>query len=195
MLDRLSGMLGFTMRVTERGGTPLGSLLSNKNLWSGLDCDRVDCKTCCQPGEKRENCKRRNVVYESECRRCNVPGGWKTRDKGGLEDKREVPSIYVGETCRSLHERSKEHWRDAITMKEESHMMQHQQQAHKDMKNPEFNFRVVKSFKTSLERQIGEAIRIQSRGNVLNQRGEYNRCNLTRLVLDSKWEEETWKKS
>ena len=63
------------------------------------------------------------------------------------------------------------------------------------MKSPEFNFRVVKSFKTSLERQIGEAIRIQSRGNVLNQRGEYNRCNLTRLVLDSKWEEETWKKS
>ena len=41
VLDRLSGMLGFTMRVTERGGTPLGSLLSNKNLWSGMDCDRV----------------------------------------------------------------------------------------------------------------------------------------------------------
>ena len=74
-------------------------------------------------------------------------------------------------------------------------MIQHQILANKDMKTPEFNFRVVKSYKTSLERQIGEAIRIQSRGNVLNQRGEYNRCNITRLVLDSKWEEESWKKS
>ena len=99
-----------------------------------------------------------------------MPDGWKTRDKGGLEDKRDIPSIYVGETCRSLHERSKEHWRDANTMSEESHMLQHQQEVHKDIKDPEFNFRVVKTFKTSLERQIGEAIRIQSRGNVLNRR-------------------------
>ena len=62
-----------------------------------------------------------------------------------------------------------------MAIKEESHMIQHQQRAHKDMKSPVFNFRVVKSFKTRLERQIGEAIRIQSRGNVLNQRGEFNR--------------------
>ena len=182
-MTRLSGMLGFNMRITERGGTSLGSLLSNKNLWSGMDCDRSDCKVCCQPGERWENCKRRNVMYESECRRCNVPDGWKTRDKEGLEDKRDVPSIYIGETCRSLHERSKDHLRDANTMSEESHMLQHQQEVHKDIKDPEFNFRVVKSFKTSLERQIGEAIRIQSRGNVLNRRGEYNRCTITRLVL------------
>ena len=73
-------------------------------------------------------------MYESECRRCNGPDGWKTRDKGGLEDKRDVPSIYVGETCRSLHERSKEHWRDANTMSEESHMLQHQQEVHNDIK-------------------------------------------------------------
>ena len=74
-------------------------------------------------------------------------------------------------------------------------MLQHQQEAHKDIKDPEFNFRVVKTFKTCLERQVGEAIRIQSRGNVLNRRGKFSRCTLTRLVLDSKWEEETWKRS
>ena len=73
-------------------------------------------------------------------------------------------------------------------------MIQHQQDAH-NSEQPEFHFRVVRSFKTSLERQIGEAIRIQSRGNVLNRRGEFSRCTLTSLVLDNKLEEETWKRS
>ena len=39
-LDKLTPMMGFTVRVTERGGTSLGSLLSNKNLWSGEPCGR-----------------------------------------------------------------------------------------------------------------------------------------------------------
>ena len=34
-LDRITPMLGFKVRVTEKGGTTLGSLLSNKKLWSG----------------------------------------------------------------------------------------------------------------------------------------------------------------
>ena len=50
----------------------------------------------------------------------------------------------------------------------------------------------MRTFKTSLERQIAEAVRIQRRGNVLNRRGEYNRCNITRLVLDTNWEQKKW---
>ena len=33
------------------------------------------------------------------------------------------------------------------------------------------------------------------RGNILNRRGEYNRCSLTRLGVDKKLEGERWKKS
>ena len=33
------------------------------------------------------------------------------------------------------------------------------------------------------------------RGSLLNRRGEYNRCSLTRLGIDQKWEEERWRKS
>ena len=32
VVDRITPMLGFRMRVTEKGGTHMGSLLSNKNL-------------------------------------------------------------------------------------------------------------------------------------------------------------------
>ena len=42
-----------------------------------------------------------------------------------LEDKRESPSIYVGESSRSLFERSKEHQRDYRKNSEDSHMAKH----------------------------------------------------------------------
>ena len=33
------------------------------------------------------------------------------------------------------------------------------------------------------------------RGNVLNIQGTYNRCKLTRLVVDEEWEQKVWKDS
>ena len=56
-----------------------------------------------------------------------------------------------------------------------------------------FSFRVVKKCKSALERQVREAVRIQMRGTVLNKKGMYNRCKLTRMVVDSEWEEQVWK--
>ena len=47
-LDKITPILGFKVRVTERGGTPLGSLLSNKNLRRGEECGRTTCRTCAQ---------------------------------------------------------------------------------------------------------------------------------------------------
>ena len=60
VLDKLTPMLGFRVRVTERGGSTLGALLSNKNLWSGLECGRDECKPCKQPGDKKEPCTSKN---------------------------------------------------------------------------------------------------------------------------------------
>ena len=79
-------------------------------------------------------------------------------------------------------------------MKEESHMVQHSMESHSGESNHAFKFRVVKSFRSALDRQIAEAIRIEMRGSILNRRGEYNRCSLTRLGVDREWEDERWKK-
>ena len=38
-----------------------------------------------------------------------------------------------------------------------------------------------------------KAVRIQMRGVVLNKKGTYNRCKLTRLVVDRDWEDQVWK--
>jgi hypothetical protein len=194
VLDNLTSMLGFKVRVTERGGTTLGSLLSNKNLWAGTSCGRGECRTCQQEGEKKEPCTTRNVVYESECGTCNPVGSRKLADKDGLAEKRDTPSLYVGETARSIMERAGEHWADGLAGKEESHMAEHQAMAHRN-EQPAFNFRVVKHCSSSLERQVREAVRIQMRGLVLNKKGTFNRCKLTRLVVDTEWEDRVWKES
>ena len=106
VLDRLAPMLGFRVRVTEKGGTSLSDLLSNKNLWKGEPCGRAGCKPCEQPEERKEPCRARNVVYESECTWCNEPGSRKMADKVDLKEKKEQVNLYVGETVST----GREHW-------------------------------------------------------------------------------------
>ena len=103
-------------------------------------------------------------MYESECLQCNGIDEWKTRDIGSLEDTRGTPSIYVGETARSMCERGGEHWGAAVGGQENSHMVEHQETAHEGKGDFQFRFRVVRSFQSSLDRQIAEAIRIHKRG-------------------------------
>ena len=49
---------------------------------------------------------------------------------------------------------------------------------------PEFVMKVVGYHRSALSRQIGEAVRISRRGEVLNSKSEYSRCKITRLSLE-----------
>ena len=131
VVDRLKPMLGFSIRIAEKGGTALGSLLSNKNLWSGNPCGRGSCKPCAQVEEWKQPCTLKNILYESECTKCNPQGSRAKSDKKGeLEDQRDPPSIYVGESSRSLAERAGEHWEAAKGGNSENHMIEHEVRAH-----------------------------------------------------------------
>jgi hypothetical protein len=113
---------------------------------------KEDVQNLCPAGRKEGPLSLINVVYESECARCKPPGTRRVADKEGLGEKRDVASLYVGESARSISERALEHWRDAETGKEESHMLEHQAVAHRgEQSTPEFHFRVVK--KDRLEKQ------------------------------------------
>ena len=184
-------MLGFKIKIQEKGGTKIQDVLSNKNLWTGEKCGREECTPCGQNLEKTQDCTVRNIVYESRCGLCN-PGG-ETGLKN-LADGRELPSIYVGETSRPLKERAGEHVSDYNKGAEDSHMLKHWSLSHKNEK-PKFNQFIVGKYKTALGRQVGEAIRIQMRGNTLNSTGAYNRCRLTGLVIDSEWDRKVWEES
>ena len=71
-------------------------------------------------------------------------------------------------------------------------MWSHYDGVHPGETHPNFMGTVVKGARTALECQVHEAVRIQARGSVLNKRGQYNRCYLTRMVVDVAWEREKW---
>ena len=99
-----------------------------------------------------------------------------------LNKDTKVPSIYLGETGRSLYERGKDHWRDYRDGKSDSHMLKHQKLHHKDSNKPIFHLRPLRFHRTGLNRQISEAVQIGRRKSSQLQR-EFNRCKITRLTL------------
>ena len=105
------------------------------------------------------------------------------------------PAVYVGETSRSLAERTREHWASYRGRKEDNHILKHQQIAHNDG-SPNFVMRMVGNYyKTALGRQVGEAVRIRRRGGatgILNSKTEYRCCHIPRLQVEN--EEETQKR-
>ena len=56
---------------------------------------------------------------------CIEPDAWERKGLDALAESGDHPSIYVGESARSICERSSEHWRDALAGKDESHMVEH----------------------------------------------------------------------
>ena len=137
----LAGLTGFKIRFQEAGGSQLASLFST-DLGKGKHCGR-DCPPCDGSStESRQNCKARNVVYETSCNICNP-----TEEKPSIQKEEKTrEGIYIGESSRSLHERSLEHLRDARKFSKKSHIAKHWMLAH-----PTINIMPTFSFKTIQE--------------------------------------------
>ena len=182
-LGRMENVMGFRIKVVERTGTKIKDMFSLTNVWGGSQCGREDCTTCTQGGEEIPDCTRRSVLYESICTKCNSGA----RDAGPLKvPNSDVPSIYVGESSRSIYERAGEHWRAYQKKNTDSHIWKHHLLHHNGEGEPEMIFKVVGTFRTALARQIMEAVRIRGRGkSVLNSKGEYDRCKIHRLTIGS----------
>ena len=182
-LLRLQPFLGFSIKVVERSGSSLKGKFPLNNLWEGTKCPRKDCITCTQQAEFLPTCTRRNVLYENTCVLCN-PGAGDKKDKG--ENTTKYPSVYVGESTRSIYERSLEHHKGQKKKDEDNHMVKHMTVHHQSEDKPQFIMKPIKYFRTALSRQVAEAVRIRRRGgedNVLNSKAEYNRCTVSRLTI------------
>ena len=128
-------------------------------------------------------CTQSSVLYENVCEVCN-PGAKEAKEL--RSSMKEVPSIYVGESSRSIQERSIEHWSKYRAGSNKSHILKHQDMEHEGAA-PQFIMRAVSFHRTALSRQIAEAVRIRRRGGegaILNSKSEYNRCHIPRLQLE-----------
>ena len=97
-------------------------------------------------------------------------------EKSELKEMKDG-SLYVGETSRTIYDRSKVHWGAWASRSDKSHILRHQNQEHGGDETPKFVMRMVKSYRTALSRQIGEAVRIMERGgagSILNSKSEFD---------------------
>ena len=120
----------------------------------GEHCKRTDCQPCGMETERKVNCKKQNLVYESYCTICNP-----VKPSSHQEEKQDEPSIregiYIGETSRTLFERANEHYKDAWDFSEKSHMLKHWMSSHADLDQvPEFRFKILGTFCDCLSRQV-----------------------------------------
>ena len=102
--------------------------------------------------------KTQPCVREYICAVCNPEAD----GKGEQEQIRtDIPTTYIGETSRSIFERSREHYEGARKGYEKNHMIM--EQGGKEQK-PDFRIKVRKYFKTALACQVAEAVLIRRRG-------------------------------
>ena len=154
---RTNQIVGYKTKIVEGVGVKLKDLLPNTNPWKGSHCGRK-CIPCDQPGDKKQDCRKRNLIYESKCMICNPEPERFQKDGKELADTGEHPSIYVGETSRSLHERAQEHWNDFHSKKQDSHILKHWIIHHGGEGVPNFQIRVIKYCRDALSHQVGEAV-------------------------------------
>ena len=183
-------MTGFRINYTESGGTQLARIFST-NLSVDQPCGRETskCRPCNSQWPKLQNCKAKNILYESSCELCNPEESQMKAtivEKGKESDQKEGrEGIYLGETSRSLAERCGEHFRDAESFNKKSHVIKHWMSSHEEADSPPpFRFRIVKQYKDCLSRQVGEAIAILlSKDKLLNSKNEYLQNCITRITV------------
>ena len=191
--DRLATLTGFRVKIVENGGSQLSQVFPT-NPWAGQTCGRDECWTCKQGDKTPINCFSRNILYESHCSICADERGQERR-KDRNEDlkgrKLKGSGIYVGESSRSLFERSQEHLADGVGKQKDSHMYKHWAESHPEENSlPHFKFKLISTYQDCLTRQISEAVRIARREEVLNSKSEFNRCRITRLTIEkTEWEQ------
>ena len=77
--------------------------------------------------------------------------------------------------------RAKEHERKFMKRDENSFMHKHQTECHKD-EQPDWSFKVLKTFKDPLSRQVGEAMLIKNhKGILLNSKAEFHQPSIVRI--------------
>ena len=144
---QLGKLTGARIKIVEKVGTKLVDMLHQADPWQGMDCQREKCLICSTKlkteRDRRKDCTKRNVVYETWCLNCERTeeekiGDGEDDDKIIRERRENIKKYkYIGETARSAYERGLEHLRDFGEMKLDSHMLKHYMEEHEgeDMEN------------------------------------------------------------
>ena len=163
-------------KYVETLGPTVGDLLVRADPWREA-CGRLTCLPCItSPGQ----CNKQGVVYCITCITCKLEG---------------QICEYWGETARTSTDRGAEHMRDIRSRNENSPLIEHWLERHAngdEGPEPSFNMKVIKSFRSPLERQCFEGHKINSfSGHILmNRKGEWGTNLPPRMIMEEELKSE-----
>ena len=197
--EKIEDMAGYRLKIVERAGIKLQDALTKADPWQGQNCNREGCLLCLTKIEtgknKTQDCTRRSLVYETWCMTCytkdleaaQLEAGDNSEKLKKLTDKIKVYK-YIGESARSVYERSWEHLNDFQNLSTKSHLLKHAVELHldEDLSKLQFGIKVLKYTKSAFERQICESVTIEANRNhhLLNSRSEFNPSAVPRLTCN-----------
>ena len=157
------------IKIMEKGGRQVKSILQRSNPGKTRGCDSPDCLACKQEKGKGGDCRKNNVGYELGCDLC------------GAENV-----SYVGETAQNIYTRGLKHMANYKGKQKDSPLWKHSQLEHGGSLQVNFSMKVVKAFTDPLSRQVNEAVRIEncSARTQLNSKSEWHGPATVRLVAE-----------
>ena len=169
--DRLAKETGQKkIKMVERGGATLKSILSRLNPWGKEGCTRSDCFPCKGEKGKGGNCQAESCVYRINCEECKGRG---------------VASLYIGETSRTPYLRGKEHLAKLQGEAKDSALWDHCVEEHGGEK-VNFSMKVGNKHKTPFTRQVEEAVAIETciADILLNSKSEFYCSRIPRVKIE-----------
>ena len=160
-VDKVVRKSGLKVKVVEKGGKKIQSLLMKSNIADMIQCGEPNCVICLSGG--KGPCNKEGVCYRVTCLKCLDVG---------------KKSEMFGETGRTGRIRCGEHWK-ALLDKKKSNLWEHQVAVHGG-EEARFKFDVISSHTGDpLGRQLTEAMNIQMAATFddysLNDKGEWVR--------------------
>ena len=175
---------GFRIKMVERCGASIKSVLQKSDPWNG-DCNRERCFPC-RSGNIGK-CNKTNIVYKIDCLECMERGPTsypQTRENGT-----EVISIteydmatrqssqratYWGETSRNGYTRGKEHLEALDSKDTKNALWKHCMQYHLGNRT-NFKMKITNSFRDPLTRLVNEGVNIvaENQDILMNSKSEF----------------------
>ena len=150
---------GLNIRVVEKGGRNVKSLLQRSDVKPEISCNDPSCVVCLT--SSRGQCRVENSGYSITCLQCEENG---------------VTATYQGETGRCAKVRCGEHARDLRNKAPRSNLYDHVVERHAGDLNTKFKYEVVRVFHNDvLARQLEEGMRIENQQGIsMNSQQEWN---------------------
>ena len=158
---------GIRIRIVERSGETVKSMLQRSNPFRATNCGREDCFICTTTGVG--NCYAENMTYKISC------------------DDEECIREYKGESSFNGYKRGKEQMAGLRGRTEKSGLWKHCQTDHAGVMQS-FSMKVTGTFKDdSMLRQITEAVQIENtdQNALINTRGEWNMTRTPRMNIQT----------